>query len=322
MADKKNSVKTTNSVKVVGYLKENNLEQITNSRGDQVIRGSIIIAVDEVSSHRIQFYVAAKTKAGEDSKDYEGLSKLLPNNTITIASFLKENPTADFQTAANAASKVWAMARFEEYATRVGERVRSLVTLKGFRAGFKTAADAAPFKPCAEFEVNGFVNALIPEVDANNNETGRVVVELAMPLYDGSVQLIDFIAPTEGNVANYITSNYAQTNTVVLKGDVISIQEKKLKDGDGDFFGRGSEPQYETRFIRERRILGGCKTPIKDGEEGSFTSKLVKDGLASREIKMDANGEKAEKAKAAKEEASATVTSTAAAVAGFEDGDF
>ena len=84
MAEKKTK---TNTVKIVGYLKENNLEQIVNARGDKVIRGSIIVATDNISSHKIQFYVAERTSSGEESKDYASLLNLLPDNTITVASF-------------------------------------------------------------------------------------------------------------------------------------------------------------------------------------------------------------------------------------------
>ena len=307
MAEKK--VTKTNTVKIVGYLKENNLEQIVNSRGDQVIRGSVIIATDALSSHKVQFYVAEKTANGEDSKDYASLLKLLPDNTITVASFLKENPEADFNMAANAASKIWAMARFDEYATRTGERTRSLITLKGFRAGFSKAD--APFTPCAEFDVDIFINKMTDEEDENGKKTGRVIIEGLIPKYDGSVDKLDFIAVSENNIANYISKNYNVYDTVNIKGDVVSIQSRKMVAGsdNSEFFGRGaSTPQYETTFVRERRIMGGSKTPIHQGEEGSVSLEAVKNGLAAREVKMTANGEKASSAPVSKPTPRVTVT--------------
>lgn len=293
MADKKTK---TNSVKIVGYLKENNLEQIVNARGDKVIRGSIIVATDKISSHKIQFYVAERTSNGEDSKDYASLLGLLPDNTITVASFLKENPDADFAMASNAASKVWVMARFEEYATKVGERTRSMITLKGFRAGFSTIKADKPFKPCAEFDVDIYINKMTDETDNDGKKTGRILIEGLIPKYDGSVDKIDFVAVQDNNVANYIDKNYKVSDTVLIKGDVVSIQERAVVAGSDEsdlFFGRSSAaPQYETVFVRERRIMGGAKTPIHQGEEGSISLEFVKNGLAARELKMVANGEK------------------------------
>lgn len=291
MAEKKTK---TNTVKIVGYLKENNLEQIVNARGDKVIRGSIIVATDSISSHKIQFYVAERTSSGDESKDYASLLNLLPDNTITVASFLKENADADFAMAANAASKVWVMARFEEYATKVGERVRSMVTLKGFRAGFSKADSG--FNPCAEFDVDIYINKMDYETDEAGKKTGRILIEGLLPKYDGSVDKIDFVAVQDNNVANYIDKNYKVTDTVNIKGDVVSIQERTIVAGSDEsdmFFGRvTTAPQYETVFVRERRIMGGAKTPIHAGEEGCIEQSFVKNGLASREVKMIANGEK------------------------------
>lgn len=288
MAEKKK----VNTVKLVGYLKENNLEQITNARGNKVIRGSIIIATDKISSYKVQFYVAETTSKGEESKDYTNLLSLLPDNTITIASYLKENSSADFDTAANASSKIWVIARFDEYARRSGERVTSSVLLKGFRAGFSKADKT--FVPCAEFDIDVYLNKITPEVDNNDKETGRLLLEGLVPKYDNSVDIIDFVAVSEDGVAGYINKHYAVGDTVNLKGDVVSLQDRQLVESeDSEFFGRTGAPQYETKFIRERRVVGGSKTPLREGDEGAITKAFVKEGLAAREIKMDKNGAKA-----------------------------
>lgn len=301
-----------NSVRLVGYLKENNLEKITNVRGDEVIRGSMTVAIDDVSSHKVQFYVVSKTKTGEDSKDFANLSKLLPENTVTIASFLQDNPDADFKTAANAASKVWVVARLDEYATKINDqKIRSLVTLKGFRAGLKSANDKVPFAPTAEFTTDIYINNIIPEVNAESRqETGRLIVEGLIPVYDGSVHKIDFVAPVEDNIATYIKNNYKITDTVNITGDLINIQKRIASTQDeNSFFGRGSGPQYETKFIRERIIRGGATHPIHQGEDGCFLSDKIKEGLAARELKMVENGKRANGASGHMANSTATTTS-------------
>lgn len=311
MATKKKTTATkNNTVKLVGYLKENTLEQITNTRGDQVIRGSLIIATDKINSHKVQFYVAETTSSGEESKDFVNLSALLPTNTITIASFLKENPEADFETAANASSKIWAMARLDEYASRSGERVRSIVSLRGFRAGFSKAS-SSPFTTCAEFNVDVYINNIAPEFDGTE-ETGRVLIEGLIPKYNGSVDKVDFVAVAEDGIADYIGRTYSVGDTVNLNGDVVNITERILVDSEGDdnHFGRAaSGPQYETKFIHELRICGGSKNPLKDGDEGAITAAEARDGLAAREVKMTENGAKAaERAKASPNPAPAKPT--------------
>lgn len=279
--------KPQNKVRIVGYLKENNLELITNSRGDSVVRGSLVIATDEVNSHKVQFYVAEKTKAGEPSKDYAELVKLLPESTVTVASYLEADPSADFQTAANAATKIWAMARFDEYAKNKDGKEVSSVTMKGFRAGLKTAADKNPFAPVAEFTVDAYIDTITEEV----GDTGRLVLETYLPKYDGSVQKIVFVAPTEDGIASYIKGHYAPHDTVMLTGDIVSIQQRKLVEdtAPGAFFGRALEPQYETTFVRERIIRGGSATPIHQGEEGCIADAAVKSGLVMRKMTIDGN---------------------------------
>lgn len=293
--DEKKKAKV-NSVRVVGYLKENNLEKITNSRGDDVIRGSLIISTDKISSHKVQFYVSSKTASGADSKDYASLEELLPVNTITIASFLKDNPDADFDGAANAASKVWVMGRLDEYATRTGERTTSMVTIKGFRGGF-SKIEKAPFTPHAEFDIDIYIKEMTPEKDESGVETGRILIEGAVPKYNKTgplVDVIDFVAVKEDSVAKYVAANYAVGDTVNIKGDLISLYERRVVENsdDSEYFGRVMAPQYETTFIRERRIAGGSRVPLHQGDEECITTEFVKEGLAERENKMVENGQR------------------------------
>lgn len=294
--EKTKSVAKNNTVHIVGYLKENNLELVKNKKGEEVIRGAIIVATSEIESHKIQFYIPKIDRNGQESKDFTRLSELLPEKTISIASFLKANESANYLSASQAASKVWVMAHFEEFASRVGERERSIITLKGFRAGFKQDTTESPFVPCADFTVDVYVNSIEKEADTEGKETGRLLLEGIMPLYNGSAYKMTFVAPVEENVASFISGNYAVGDTVTLKGDVVSIQQKVKKSAEDDeFFGRGNDIQYETKFIRERRIAGGSKTPIKQGEEGSFLLEDIKAALAERTIKMDENGKRPRK---------------------------
>ena len=289
--EKDKKITRKNTVRIVGHLKENLLEKIVNSDGVEVIRGSMIISIGELESHKVQFYVV--NKEGSNFADFESL---LPENTTTIAGYLKSNPTATFATACSMATKVWAMARFDEYATRVGEREDSMILLKGFKAGFKVPSEKSPFVPCAEFTCDVYINDLREELDEDSKPTGRAILEGILPAYNDNAYKIDFVAPAEDNIAKYILSNYHVSDTVTINGDVVSLSIQEQKEDaskEPQFFGRqSSEPQYITKFVRERRIRGGSATPISNGSEGSITTEEVKIGLATREIKMVANGSK------------------------------
>ena len=54
MADKKKEKQNKNSVIIVGYLKENNLEKVSNPEKGDIIRGSLLIAVDESKSYKVE----------------------------------------------------------------------------------------------------------------------------------------------------------------------------------------------------------------------------------------------------------------------------
>ena len=302
----KENVSRKNTVRIVGYLKENLLEVVKNKDGDSVIKGSLIVATDDLSSHKVQFYVNENNRSGEHNDDYDALAELLPEKTISIASYLKSTPTATFQVAAQMSTKVWVMARFDEYATRSGERENSMILLKGYKAGFKNATDTSPFTPAASFTIDLYINKIEDELDSNENPTGRVKLDGYFPVYDGSACHIDFVAPVEDNIADYIKRNYQATDTVTLTGDLISTMEvvKGESDDKQQFFGRPAEEQRTTIFVRERRIYGGSKTPIIDGLPGSITSKDLKARLVVREEKIK-KASAASKARAERAESAA-----------------
>ena len=291
MAEKKKD-SNTNIVSIKGYLKENTLEQVTSSTGDLVIRGALLVATDALNAHKIQFYVPETRFNGDHSADFDRMQELLPAKTVTMASFLKDASAADFEMAANAATKIWVMARFDEYATRNGERTTSMVTLKGMRAGVATA-DKGPFVPKAEFSATIYINTMEPEEDEVNGATGRIKIEGLLPKYSGQLDIIDFVAVTDNGVADVVRANWHVGDTVKIEGDLVSLAlRKKVEETENSSFGRSRAPQYETTFIRERRIVGGSKNPIKG--DGELTKDMVKEGLALREAKMVQNGTRAQ----------------------------
>lgn len=286
-----------NTVRIVGVLKENNLEHITDYAGKNVIRGSVIVATSKMNAHKVQFYVSEYTQQGKESSAYTALKEMLPNNTRTIASLLKDDPDLKYEDAFEKATKVWVLGKLDEYAYRTGERVSSMLTIKGITMGASTKENEDNF---AEFSVDIYIGKIEPEVDENDKETGRLCVTGYVGKYDKSVDIIEFVAVQENNVAKYIASNYKVGDCVNLYGDLINLQERVQISSDepkdeGSYFGKRMQDEpsnvtYETRFIHELRITGGSKTPYKKDEVGYLTAEQVKMGLATREIKMDKNG--------------------------------
>lgn len=303
MAKEKKSKK--NVVRIVGYLKENSLEEVQNNEGKDVIRGSVIISTSDIASHKVQFYMNSVNWEGEQSSDYEALHALLPENTVTVASFLKDNPGATFEQATAAATRVWCLARFDEFASMQGESCTSIISNRGWRMG--EADPTKTFNPCAEFTTDVYINKITSEVvyadedDEDGQETGRIILNCLIEGYDSAskkalpMQMVDFVCPVEDGIADHVKKHYKEGETAMINGDLISIMEKTLieSEDDGNHFGKApSGPQYETKFIRERLMLGGSTTSAPATQPGSFTKTDVKEGLAARIAKAQENGKK------------------------------
>lgn len=292
MSQEKNSKKVSyrNSVKLVGFLKESTLSERVSNNGKHFITGNVTIAIDEFNTHRVRFTVFQEDNADK----YEALVKFLPSNTVTIASYLKSTPTANFATAASMAAKVWVMAGFEEYAVRKGENEKSSVVLRGYTIG--NSDPEKTFLPSATFELDTYIKSMEPEVE-DENPTGRLLVEAVVPAYKGLVYIIPLVAPVEDNVAKFMGSKYEVGDTARLSGNLVAMRvqldnEDEDEEKEPEFFGKQSDQQYTTRFVREYVITRGPTKPIKQGEEGCISNESVKEGLAIRETTMDENGKR------------------------------
>lgn len=284
--------RVANKVQIEGYLRENNLELIRNDKQEEVIRGSLVVALDNVRSCRAQFYVSRfnTLKPGEttrqESKAYSRLVELLPGNTISISSLMKDQAAMTFDVAKESATKVWIIGALQEYIRKdeKGEAISS-TTIRGLSAGIKTESDKHPFTQKAEFEVEMYIEGKRPEMK-DGEETGRIVLTGLIPEYDDSVSRIEFVTEL-GDATDYIEENYNVGQTVKVYGDVINTYVRVEKESGGHTFGRTLEPQYETTFTSERQIFGGTATPLDEDDENALKKAEIKAALALRQQKID-----------------------------------
>ena len=321
--------RVANKVQIEGYLRENNLELIRNDKQEEVIRGSLVVALDNVRSCRAQFYVSRfnTLKPGEttrqESKAYSRLVELLPGNTISISSLMKDQAAMTFDVAKESATKVWIIGALQEYIRKdeKGEVISS-TTIKGLSAGIKTESDKHPFTQKAEFEVEMYIEGKRPEMK-DGEETGRIVLTGLIPEYDDSVSRIEFVTEL-GDATDYIEENYNVGQTVKVYGDVINTYVRVEKEGGGHTFGRTIEPQYETTFTSERQIFGGTATPLDEDDENALKKAEIKAALALRQQKIDNMPAKDDAPKAANPKKGFTETPAAPAAPKkkFTFGDF
>ena len=248
---------------------------------------------------------------------------MLPGNTISISSLMKDQAAMTFDVAKESATKVWIIGALQEYIRKdeKGEVISS-TTIKGLSAGIKTESDKHPFTQKAEFEVEMYIEGKRPEMK-DGEETGRIVLTGLIPEYDDSVSRIEFVTEL-GDATDYIEENYNVGQTVKVYGDVINTYVRVEKEGGGHTFGRTLEPQYETTFTSERQIFGGTATPLDEDDENALKKAEIKAALALRQQKIDNMPAKDDAPKAVNPKKGFTETPTAPAAPKkkFTFGDF
>lgn len=300
---KANESNTTNTKKknaffVEGFLKENNLSLINTDKGP-VIRGSVVVAVDEHNTFKIQYYVNKLMKSGEENKDFADLEAMLPEKTSSVAQYLQNVPTANFANASAVATRVWCVGRLEEFCSKSADgKEKSMVTYKASRGGIKTGDT---FNPRATFKIDVYLESKKSETNSEGDETGRYLLSGLVPAYNGSMYRFSFVT-AEGDPSTYVNDLYDVGQTVYLEGKIMAIRQEVARSSTKNAgWGTAASLPPRTFFTTQLVVFGGNTTPINEDEPGAITKKDVKDGLTVRETEALENGEKrSSKAGAAK----------------------
>lgn len=175
------------------------------------------------------------------------------------------------------------------------------------RAGFEIDSNfmnaprqGAEFEPSARFELSGVIMDTQRETDANQEETGRLKVKVAVVGWTGKdgvtrVDVIDLIAASDSAV-NFIESNWEKGDTVNINGAISFNQSTKVWYEEQGF----GEPikRTKTQTRKELIILGGSPSGLE--EEYSYDANDIKAGLAARAARVEEQKEKGNKPKAQK----------------------
>lgn len=318
-ADTKDFNSWLNDVKITGFVKSSDLKEVNTMgyvKGTQTkqkaIRGSLLVATTEEEDYKVYFFVRQYRNDGNENKAYTELAKLLPEKCITIFSYRKLTPSANFQTASSAATKVYILASMSEYVHADGTSSRDL---KGRFANVLTEDDLNGFVPGATFISDVYI-AEMSEQTVDGKGTGRLVISGYLPKYKGEIIKSDFITPDKSYDANgpkyvaYIKSNFKVGDSVRLKGVLRNLQVISDEVGEATGFGSLSARKVKT-FISEASISGGYKLTQ------TLTPDEVKDGLAARKLSI----EKKLAAASASSERGVVVTDVPAAGAAEETPD-
>lgn len=288
-----NATKRKNSISVVGYLKENGLRQITDKEGGKVICGNLIIATDDISSYKVQsFYVKELDSKGNINDLFITLQKFVNNEVVSIASFLKGNPGADFEQAKAAATQIWASGEYEEYAVKDGEEIVSTPTIRGRRVGFQ-ADSMKEFIPHTKFAFTTYVESI-----SEKDDKGNVIISGLVEGYDKNsrssyaMNRVNLLCEADCNgvaVADYVSKNYKVGQTLELQGYISTVQTKTVTEAVTDGFGTANTPeQVITKITHDYCVNGGKVAP----GTLAWTKEQAKAGLIVRDSKALDNADR------------------------------
>lgn len=263
---------------VEGIVSDKKLE-IKTENGQNRIEGSVTIKTSEKNFVQFHVYCNQMTKDKKESKTYPGLLTVM-NEYKSIADYGEEE-----------ADRVRVSGVFNLF------RGKNSETRLSYNANFFNRINDDSFEPKAEFEVEGFIKAIVPEVDTEGQETDRIKVILWVPTYNG-IEPLELIADKEN--ANEIDNIYDIGQTTVFYGNIINNRivtttEKPVAFG---------KPKVETRtsFVNELVITGG-EAPYEDevGDRVPYNKDVIQAAVQERENQIQEERNKANNATPQKE---------------------
>lgn len=258
-----------NYVLIEGTLSEKDLQENEIKRGDSTdnaIFGTLTIETTKNSTHTVRVFVYEHKKDGKENKLFASWKTVL-DNYKSIAEDGRENADKvrikGGQLGINDyVGQDGALRSFPEVTTNFINRVK----------------ESEEFKPRAEFDVEGVIQSIKPEVRGEDEEeTGRLVLKVVVPLYGGRVAPLQMVVSADD--ADTFQGMFEEGQTVDLDGDLINYSEIKTTTKERAF-GKAKD-NVSTIFKRELLIAGGSE-PYDPDSEKAFDVKTIKQALIER----------------------------------------
>lgn len=267
-------------INTVGIVSEKNLKEVVED-GAKRIEGSITVKTSDVNFVKYNVRVAEKTKAGADNQAYAGIVTVM--ETYKPISEVGEND----------ADKVKVSGDINLYRNKAsGEEV---VTYKS--NFFNRVKPGEEFVPGAEFEVEVFISAIVPEMDSEGEETGRVLVKGWVPTYAG-IEPIVLVANNDEGIASAIESTYEPGQTVAFYGEAINnkvVITREIPVAIG-------KPRVDVKTTYKNELLiTGATEAYEEGVslEKPYDATVIKAAIQERTNKIEEEKNKEAKAKPA-----------------------
>lgn len=269
---KATSIGTVSEKDLKFYKVVNEEEKDANSEAEaDGIRGSVTVKTGDTNFVRYNVKIAKKTKAGTENKAYPGI-KTVMDEYISIAN-CPEGSEPD---------KVRVTGDINLYQGINGEEI---INYKSNFFNRLKVDEEHPYEPSSEFDVELFIKSMVPEMDTEGSETGRIKISGVVPVYNG-VEMITLIAPEEDGIAAAIDSSFEPGQTVEFFGNIINSRVEKITEIPVAI-GKPRK-KVETSYKNEL-IITGASEPYDEGVTPNppYDADVIKAALQERTNKLE-----------------------------------
>lgn len=251
-------------INIEGILTEKKLEVKPGKDGKNTIQGELSVKTSDTNTVRVGVYVSEFTKDGNQSKAWPGMNTVM-RDYHSVAEVGQENATKIQIPNGNI--------RLQTYMGKKGFQEGAIT----YNASFVKHVDEtkAPYAPHANFEVEGYIKSIVPEVNKEGEETGRLKLNLWVPTYDGIEPMTIFVPE---HLAEQVQNLYEPGQTAQIDGELknnVIVKEQVIHMAIG-----GDKVERDHTYINERVMTGGSY-PYE--EEKAYSAEAIKIAVANHE---------------------------------------
>lgn len=254
-------------VYVEGVVSEKKLE-VKTEEGKTKITGSLTVKTSDVNFVKFNINANEKTKTGADNKCYAGLVTVM-NDYKTIA----EVGEAE-------ADQVKVSGDLNLYTS-----AQSGANIVSFKSNFfNRVKPSDEYEPKAEFSVETFISSIVPEMNTEGEETGRILVKGWVPTYDSGIEPITLVAADD--IATSVESMFEPGQTVEFMGDIINNRIETVTEIPVAI----GKPKRTTKTtFKNELLITGATTAYEEGitPEKPYDATVIKAAIQERTNKLE-----------------------------------
>jgi hypothetical protein len=277
-----------NYVLIEGILSEKKLREKEIKRGDgtdNAILGTLTIETAPNSVHTVRVFTYEHKKDGSENKNFSSWKTVL-NQYKAIVEINEDEE--DIGVGRESADKV----RIKGGQLGINDYVGQDGALRSFpevTTNFiNRVKESEKFKPRAEFDVEGVIQSIKPEVRGEDEEeTGRLVLKVVVPLFGGRVAPLQMVVAADD--ADTFQGMFEEGQTVDLDGDIINYSEIKTTTKERAF---GKAKDNVTTIVKRELLIAGGSEPYDPDDEKAFNVKAIKQALVERKNYLEELKEK------------------------------